>query len=98
MRNAGVDHREYCIMAFFHVIEDGLGNIYKLNHDFLFVFPYELGHFHLKVVLELPTNSFLSKVEHNIIELVRLELLYHLLDAVLLVLRNLIFKFVPAGQ
>ena len=98
MRNTGVDHSENCIMAFFHVIEDGLGNINKLNHDFLFVFPYEPGHFHLKVVLELPTNSFLSKVEHNIIELVRLELLYHLLDTVFLVLRNLIFKFVPTGQ
>jgi hypothetical protein len=29
---------------------------------------------------------------------VRLEMLYHLLDAVFLVLRNLIFKFVPTGQ
>ena len=93
MRNTGVDHSENCIMAFFHVIEDGFGNIYKLDHDSLLVLPYESGHFYLKVVLEFPTISSFSKVEHNIIELVRFELLHHLLDTVLLVLRSLFLKF-----
>jgi hypothetical protein len=44
-------------------------------------------------VLELPTVSSFCKVEHNIIEQVRFELLHHLLDTVLLVLRSLFLKF-----
>ena len=78
-------------MAFFHVIEDCLGNIDKLYHYSLFVLANEPGQFDLEICLEFSPVTPLGKVEHLIIELVRLELLHYLPDAVLLIVRNLVF-------
>ena len=92
MRDTRIYHCKNCIMAFFHVIEDGLGNIDKLNHDSFFVLANEPGQFDLEVGLEFSPVSPFGKVEHLIIELVRLELLHYLPDAILLIVSNLVFK------
>lgn len=79
-------------MAFFHVIENCLGNIDKLNHYSFFVLANESGQFDLEVGLEFFPVSPFDEMEHLIIELMRLEFLHYLPEAILLIVRNLVFK------
>lgn len=60
-------------MSLFHVIQDFLGNVDKLEHDFLLVLAHELG----KLDLEEDLNSillFLVKFKDNVAQLIGSEL------------------------
>ena len=92
MWDTSIDHGQNRVVSLFHVVENCLGNVNKLKHYSLFVFPHELGELNLEVGLVFCFIGFLRKVEHHIVKLVGLELINHFTNAVLLIMRDLFFK------
>ena len=73
MGDTRIYHWQDDVVSLFHVIQDFLGNVDKLEHDFLLVLAHELG----KLDLEEDLNSillFLVKFKDNVAQLIGSEL------------------------